>query len=95
MRHLVEASDRMNIELQVIPASVGLYPGAGESFTQLGYSDPGERDIVFLETSIDDRMLEEKDELQSYRVRFDRLCAIALEASATRTYLLNRLQGDE
>ncbi|TDD84786.1 XRE family transcriptional regulator [Actinomadura darangshiensis] len=95
VRHLIEMSDLPNIEFQVIPTTAGLYPGAGESFTQLGYSDPGERDIVFLETSVDDRMLEEKDELQSYKVRFDRLCAIALDATATRAFLLDLIEGDE
>ncbi|MFA1543942.1 helix-turn-helix domain-containing protein [Actinomadura monticuli] len=95
VRHLIKMADLPNIKFQVIPTTAGVYPGAGESFTQLGYSDPGERDIVILETTIDDRMLEEKDELQSYKVRFDRLCAIALDTAATRAYLMKLIEDDE
>ncbi|MEU8345231.1 Helix-turn-helix domain-containing protein [Actinomadura meyerae] len=95
VRHLIKMSDLPNVKIQVIPTSTGLYPGAGESFTQLGYSDPGERDIVFLETRIDDRLLEEKDELQSYMVRFERLCAAALDVATTRAYLLDLSKDDE
>jgi len=42
-----------------------VYPGAGEVFAYLSFPDPSERDFVFLESSIDDRMLEEADELAS------------------------------
>ncbi|WP_329518771.1 helix-turn-helix domain-containing protein [Spirillospora sp. NBC_01491] len=87
LRHLVAMSELPNVDIQLVPTSSGLYRGAGEPFTYLGFSDPGERDIVLLETSVDDRMLEEKDELRRYMVRFDRLCEVALDPEATRAHL--------
>ena len=87
LRHLFAMSELPHVDVRLVPTAAGLYRGAGEPFTYLGFSDPGERDIVFLETSVDDRMLEEKGELERYMVRFDRLCEVALDPAATRAYL--------
>lgn len=92
VRYLIEMSERPNVILQVIQTGSGLYAGAGESFAYLAFADPAERDIVFLETAVDDRMLEEKDELRRYMVRFDQLCEAALDPDATRTYLIERIE---
>lgn len=88
LNHLATMADRSNVTIQLIPTSAGLYAGAGEPFTYLGFDDPGERDIVFLETTVDDRMLEEKDELRRYMLRFEQLRAVALSAEASRDRLL-------
>src|SRR5690606_18713181 len=53
-----------------------------------GLRRPRERDIVFLETAVDDRMLEEKDVLRRYMLRFEQLRAVALSAEASRDRLL-------
>ncbi|MBW8484890.1 helix-turn-helix domain-containing protein [Actinomadura parmotrematis] len=92
LQHLVQIAELPNVELQVIRTSVGLYPGTGEPFTYLQFADPSERDIVFLETTVDARLLEEKIELQRYMVRFDTLRASALDTSATRAFLLAELK---
>lgn len=88
LHHLQEMSEFPNVDLQIVPAEAGLYRGAGEAFTYLGFADPGERDIVFLETTIDARMFEEKDELRRYMIRFDQLCADSLSPEASRGRLL-------
>jgi hypothetical protein len=60
----------------------------GWSATKLNWHpDPADRDIVYLETAIDHRMLEEPDELDRYRLKFDKLRAAALSPDDTRTYL--------
>ncbi|WP_378286097.1 helix-turn-helix domain-containing protein [Actinomadura rugatobispora] len=92
LRHLLAMSERPNVVIQLIPFEAGLYAGSGESFTYLGFADPGERDIVFLETTFDDRMLEEKDDLKRYMIRFDRLCEVALDPEATRAHLSGRIR---
>ncbi|MBO2451794.1 helix-turn-helix domain-containing protein [Actinomadura barringtoniae] len=92
LRHLLDMATRPNVELQVIRTGIGPYRGAGEAFTCLGFADPGERDIVFLETTIDNRLLEEKDELRAYRERFAQLCTIALAPGATKAYLAQQLE---
>jgi transcriptional regulator with XRE-family HTH domain len=87
IRHLVRMAKRRTVDVQVLPLKDGVYSGIGEPFVHLSFPDPAERDIVYLETAIDDRMLEEVDELNRYRVRFDQLCEAALTPAATRTYL--------
>ncbi|RAY17011.1 transcriptional regulator [Actinomadura craniellae] len=92
LRHLVTATEHSNMEIQILPVDAGLYPGAGGVFTYLRFADPAERDIVFLETTVDDRMLEEKDELQRYMVRFGQLREVALDREASRAYLMERIE---
>jgi len=85
--HLIEITTRPNIDLQILPVTAGIYPGAGEVFAYLSFPDPTERDFVFLESAIDDRMLEETDELERYKLRFEQLRAAALDPDQTRTHL--------
>jgi hypothetical protein len=92
LRHLVEITSRPNIDVQVLPISAGVYPIAGEAFTCLSFSDPSERDIVFLESAIDDRMLEETDELDRYMLKFEKLRTAALSPEATRTTLKRQME---
>ncbi|RAY14673.1 transcriptional regulator [Actinomadura craniellae] len=90
--HLLKLAQRPNVEVQVIPLEKGLYPGAGETFTCLMFPDSTERDIVYLETTVDGRMLEEPDELERYMVRFDRLRTVAMDFEATRAYLARQIE---
>ena len=90
--HLIRGIDQGTANVQLLPISRGVYDGAGEVFMYLEFADPDERDIVYLETSVDNRLLEEDDELRRYMVRFDRLCAAALDTAATRAYLTQQLE---
>ncbi|GAA2610741.1 helix-turn-helix transcriptional regulator [Actinomadura fulvescens] len=93
LAHLLEMMDRPNVTLQVVSSEAGPYPGAGESFAYLGFDDPAERDIVFLETTVDDRLLEEKGEVRRYLDRFERLGTVALTQDETRAFLRGRLES--
>lgn len=89
--HLAEITSRPNVDVQLLPITAGVYPGAGEVFAYLSFPDPSERDFVFLESSIDDRMLEEADELERYRLRFEQLRTTALSPEETRTQLKQQI----
>jgi len=89
--HLAEITSRPNVDVQLLPVTAGVYPGAGEVFAYLSFPDPSERDFVFLESSIDDRMLEEADELERYRLRFEQLRTTALSPEETRTQLKQQI----
>lgn len=89
--HLAEITSRPNVDVQLLPVAAGVYPGAGEVFAYLSFPDPSERDFVFLESSIDDRMLEEADELERYRLRFEQLRTAALSPEETRTQLKQQI----
>ena len=91
LAHLADITGRPNIDLQILPITAGIYPGAGEVFIYLTFPDPSERDIVYLETAVDDRMLEETDELHRYKLRFDQLRAAALNPAKTREHLRQQI----
>jgi len=90
--HLAGITARPNVDLQLLPLTAGIYPGAGGVFTYLEFPDPTERDVVYLETTIDDRMLEETDELETYKLRFEQLTTAALDPEETRTYLKQQIE---
>jgi hypothetical protein len=90
--HLIKITERPNVEVQLLPIAAGVYPGQGEVFLCLSFPDPTERPIVYLESAIDDRMLEETDEVDRYMLRFDRLRAMALSPKATRTTLTRKME---
>jgi Domain of unknown function (DUF5753) len=79
------------VEVQILPFAVGVYPAPGEVFIYLSFPDPTERDIVYLESAVDDCALEEYDELERYRVKFERLRAAALSPDETRIYLKQQI----
>jgi hypothetical protein len=88
---LANAAGQANITLQVLPLSAGVYPASSEAFLRLSFPD-GERDIVYVETAIDNRMLEETDELESYTVKFSKLQALALSCEDTVAYLREQMR---
>ncbi|HEX6523288.1 MAG TPA: helix-turn-helix transcriptional regulator [Streptosporangiaceae bacterium] len=89
--HLLKAAGRPNVEIQLLPFTAGVYPVPGEVFSYLSYPGTDERDIVYLESAVDDRMLEEYDELERYRLKFDKLRAAALTPKDTRAYLKQQI----
>ncbi len=83
---LIEAASRPKITVQILPVSAGVYPVTSEAFLHLAFPD-GERDIVYIETTIDNRMLEELDEIERYRLKFAMLQALALTPEQTTAFL--------
>ena len=90
--HLIKITERPNVEVQLLPIAAGVYPVPGEAFTRLAFADPAERDIVYLETAIDDRMLEGTDEVARYMLKFEKFAAVALSPKATRTTLTRQME---
>jgi len=90
LTHLAEMTGRRNVRVQVLPFASGVYPVTSEVFHYLSFPSPSDRDIVYLESAVDDRALEEYDELERYRVTFDKLRAAALGPDDTRGYLKER-----
>jgi hypothetical protein len=83
---LIQADGRPNITVQILPVSAGVYPVTSEAFLHLAFPD-GERDIVYIETTIDNRMLEELDEIECYKLKFAALQAAALAPEETAAFL--------
>jgi hypothetical protein len=83
---LSEDASRPNITVQVLPVSAGVYPVTSEAFLHLAFPD-GERDIVYIETTFDNRMFEELDEIERYKLKFAALQAAALTPEETAAFL--------
>src|SRR5260370_21848691 len=69
--HLMEITGHPNVDVQLLPAAAGVYPVTGEVFISLSFPDPTDPAIAYPETALDDPMLEEPDERDSYRLKSD------------------------
>jgi transcriptional regulator with XRE-family HTH domain len=83
---LFQVANQPNITVQILPVSAGVYPVTSEAFLHLAFPS-GERDIVYIETTIDNRMLEELDEIERYKLKFARLQALALTPEQATAFL--------
>ncbi len=85
--HLVDLSQRPNVELRVLRFEDGLHPGgltAVNIFEFPGEQDP---DLAFLEGEYALMEVHEPEELAAYREIFERICAAALDPPATTDFL--------
>lgn len=85
LEHLADQGRLPNVTVQVLPFDAGTYvPGA---FTILGFDDPSDPDIVYIEYQTGALYLEEHDELSTYTSVFDHLRAAALSPSRSSTHM--------
>ncbi len=76
--HLLAMVNRPNVNLQVLPHSVGAHPGLEGSFMVIGFPHPLDDDVVYLEHREGVVFLERKPEIDFYNMLFDHLRAEAL-----------------
>jgi uncharacterized protein DUF5753 len=83
LEHLLEASDRDNITVQVIPFSAGAFPNVGISTVYA--SGPVPRlDTVHLEVPHGNALIDSETHLENYRAIMDHAQGIALSPEGTR-----------
>ncbi|MFE4396870.1 MULTISPECIES: DUF5753 domain-containing protein [Streptomycetaceae] len=76
--YLVEAAQRPNVTLQVVPLDVGAVAGACGAFVMFGFTDSPNPGAVFLETLTSSHYLEQEAELDGHGLVFDYLRSSAL-----------------
>ena len=76
LRHIIESTERPNVTIQVLPASLGGHNGLDESFTLLEF--PKDRSVVYLDHKISGVFLEEEHEVAFYNDEVARLKQSAL-----------------
>jgi len=65
--HLREVSRLPNVQIRVLPWSVGAHPGLrGGAFTVLEFDEPADPTIVYLESHLSARYLEEEPQVSEY-----------------------------
>ncbi|GGM32527.1 transcriptional regulator [Micromonospora sonchi] len=76
LRHLVEAAERPNVTLRVVPLAVGAHTGLDGSFALLDF--PRNRSVVYLDHKLTGLFLEEAPQVAHFRGEADRLAGMAL-----------------
>src|SRR5262249_33619105 len=74
---LLELSERSNITIKVLPFAAGVSPYLS-SFVILGFPDPEDTDVVYLERALDQVVIEDPRQMDTYHVAFERLWGKAL-----------------
>jgi len=90
---LVEAASLLNLTLQVVPFDAGAHASMDGSFTILGFPDPTDPLVVYIEYQTGALYLEKPPEVDRYRLIFDHLRAAALPVDASRD-LIARVAGE-
>jgi hypothetical protein len=76
--HLLEAADRPNVTLQVLPLIAGAHPGMTSAFTVVSFAEPGALDVVHVDTSSSALWLESDTDADHHGRLFDRISRLSL-----------------
>ncbi|MER6817694.1 helix-turn-helix transcriptional regulator [Spirillospora sp. NPDC000708] len=78
LAHLVEMSEQGKTTIQVVPFKAGAHAGTSGPFVILGFDQPTDPSVVYLETIPEGVYLEGASDVAAYILAFDRLLAAAL-----------------
>jgi transcriptional regulator with XRE-family HTH domain len=67
IEHLRQMAKRGNVDIRVLPFSVGAHAAMAGAFRIMDFDDPEDPDVVYLETHVGAMYLEEPDEVEEYR----------------------------
>ncbi len=83
LKHLLEAAERSNVTVQVIPFQVGGHAAAGGPFSILRFAEPDLPDVVYLEQLTSALYLDKRETVDHYLAVMERLCLEAAPAGAS------------
>jgi hypothetical protein len=81
LRHIVAQATLPSVCFQVLPFSLGVHAGLDGSFLVLGFGDPDEPEIAYVEHTASALHLDKETEVQACKLVFDRLRTEALSPS--------------
>jgi transcriptional regulator with XRE-family HTH domain len=85
--HLTEVAELPTVTLQVLPFGAGQHAGMDGAFTILGFPEPADPAVVYLENATSDLYLESPEDVRRYTLLFDHLRAAALKPDDSTDYL--------
>jgi transcriptional regulator with XRE-family HTH domain len=85
---LAELADLPNVTIQVLPFSVGVHPAMDGGFSILGFPEPADPSVVYLENSAGSVYLEEATEVDRFSLMFSHIIAMALSPEDSRRFLI-------
>ena len=68
LKHIVEAAEAPNVTFQVIPYDKGAHPGMSGSFVHMGFDDPLDPELVYIDTLAGDLFLEADADIRRYKM---------------------------
>ncbi|WP_188196675.1 helix-turn-helix domain-containing protein [Nonomuraea sp. SYSU D8015] len=93
LQHLLDMGARPGVRLQVLETSVGHHAAEGRAFTLLGFPDPDEPKVVYLELFNDSCLLDDPGKTAGYGRVFSFLQDIALSPSESASLIKTLLVG--
>jgi transcriptional regulator with XRE-family HTH domain len=84
LMHIAEMADMEHMNVQVLPFSAGVHPAMDGAFSILGFPEPTDPDVVYLENQAGSLYLEEAPEIDRYTRMFSHLVAKALAPDESR-----------
>ncbi len=88
LTHLAELSRSRKAMIQVLPFSAGAHPANDGAFNILGFPEPRDRDVVYVQSRRGGLYLEEANDLEEYTGIFDHLRARSLGPEESRELIL-------
>jgi transcriptional regulator with XRE-family HTH domain len=82
--HIAEMAKLPHVNVQVLPFSAGVHPAMDGSFEILGFPEPADPAVVYLENQAGSLYLEEEAEIDRYERMFSHLIAKALDPEESR-----------
>ncbi len=93
LEHIAETADLAHVTVQVLPFRAGAHPAMDGSFIVLGFPEPTDPDVVYLESQAGSLYLERPPEVGRYAAIFSHLIAKALDPDESRA-LIARAAAD-
>lgn len=91
--HLANCAEQARVTLQVLPYTAGPHPGQAGPFIILGFADPTEPEVVYMETVGGNLYVDKPEEVRLFSTVFDQLRAVALSPAQSRA-MLQALAGE-
>jgi len=83
LQHLLQAADRPNVTIQVIPFQAGAHAAAGGAFSILRFAEADLPDVVYLEQLTSALYLDKRETVDHYMAVMERLCLEAVPSACT------------
>jgi transcriptional regulator with XRE-family HTH domain len=84
LTYIAETAELAHVNIQVLPFSAGVHPAMDGAFRILGFPEPSDPDVVYLESQTGSLYLESAPEVERYTLMFNHLIAKALDPDESR-----------
>jgi transcriptional regulator with XRE-family HTH domain len=87
LARVLEAAELPSVTIQVLPFTRGAHPGLGGAFTIIGFPDPTDLDVVYVDSPAGNIFLEKDKDVRRHTTWFDHLRATALPPDESNDFI--------